>query len=240
MQARLILFDVDGTLVDTAGAGRRAMIQAFHEIFGIDDMESHAARVPFAGLTDPKIFESLAAETDLERKRFLASADRLRKTYLGALRVEMARYDPRRRTLPGVLPLLEALAERDGTFVGLLTGNLEGGARVKLQPFGLNPFFPGGGFGSDHAERREVARIAREKLSGITGVEFDATQVVVVGDTENDVDCARTNGFRAVAVASGWGSRESLVQARPDALLDDLADRGRVFEALGLGRDQLS
>jgi phosphoglycolate phosphatase-like HAD superfamily hydrolase len=234
VEDRLILFDIDGTLVDTAGAGRRAMIHAFHDLFGVDGMETLAARVPFAGMTDAQIFESLAAVANVDRERFLATEERLHKTYLGALRAEMARFDPRRRTLPGVLRLLEALAERDHAFAGLLTGNLEGGARIKLQPFGLNPFFPGGGFGSDHAQRRQVARIAREELSRITGVEFGAAQVVVVGDTENDVDCARANGFRAVAVASGWGSRESLVQAGPEVLLDDLADTGRVFEAFGL------
>ncbi len=108
------------------------------------------------------------------------------------------------------------------------------GARAKLEPFRLNRFFPTGGFASDDPDRRKIAEIACRKVSELTGIAFEAAQVTVVGDTEHDVDCARANGFRAVALDSGWVSRETLERARPDVLLDDLSDRARVLEALQL------
>jgi phosphoglycolate phosphatase-like HAD superfamily hydrolase len=146
----------------------------------------------------------------------------------------MARPDPRRRLLPGVRGLLDALAARPDVHLGLVTGNVEAGARAKLAPFGLNAFFRTGGFGSDHADRREVARHAAERVALHAGISLEASRVVVVGDTELDVDCARANGFRAVAVLSGWSTEELLRQAGPDVLLPDLADLPATLAALGL------
>jgi phosphoglycolate phosphatase-like HAD superfamily hydrolase len=146
----------------------------------------------------------------------------------------MAREDPRRRALPGIPELLERLAARDDLVLGLLTGNFEAGARLKLEPFGLNRFFPDGGFSSDSADRREIARIARDRAARRSGIAFAAHEVTVVGDTEHDVDCARANGFRAVAIESGWVAREELERAGPDALLDSFLDVDAVLDALGL------
>lgn len=234
MPGSLILFDVDGTLIDTAGAGRRAMERVFRESFGIDAAGQAAAGVRFAGMTDTRIFEALAAAAGIPASRFTAALPALFDAYLGALETEMARPDPRRRIMPGIVPLLETLANRADVRLGLLTGNLEAGARIKLEPFGLNPYFPGGGFGSDHQDRREVARLAWLKLREITGIPFPASRVVVVGDTEHDVDCARANGFQAVAVESGWISRETLAASGPNALFADLTDQAEVLRALGL------
>jgi len=230
----LILFDVDGTLVDTAGAGKRAMLRAFREWFGVDALEGQAGGVRFAGMTDSRIFENLAAANGIAAPQFSAALPALRESYLAALRTEMERADPRRRVMPGVVPLLDELESRANVRLGLLTGNLEAGARIKLEPFGLNRYFPGGGFGSDHHDRREVARQAWLKMRRLTGVPFEAAQVAVVGDTEHDVDCARVNGFRAIAVESGWVSRDALEAAEPHALLSDLTDRPAVLRALGL------
>jgi len=234
VQALLILFDVDGTLVDTAGAGKRAMLRAFQRSFGVDPLARDAAAVRFAGMTDSRIFEDLAAANGIVGAGFTAALPALRESYLAALEDEMARPDPCRRVMPGVLPLLEALERRRDARMGLITGNLEAGARTKLEPFGLNRYFPGGGFGSDHRDRREVARLARLKMQRLTGMRFDAGRVVVVGDTEHDVDCARANGFRAIAVDSGWVPRETLEAAGPDALFRDLTDRAAVLRAIGL------
>lgn len=243
MEPSLILFDIDGTLVDTAGAGRRAMERAFHEVFNVDGIARKAAGVAFAGMTDWGIFDALAGAAEIEDSHYRDRRQTVEDAYLGALSREMERPDPRRRIIPGIEPLLEELEARQGVYLGLLTGNLRAGARIKLEPFGLNRYFSDGGFGSDHPDRREVARVARRRLVQATGVEFDDARVVVVGDTDQDVDCAKANRFRSVAVESGWGSHESLVAARPDALLEDLCDLPRALLALGVERgrgDQLS
>lgn len=234
MRATLILFDVDGTLVDTAGAGRRAMERACHEVLRVDGIALKTARVRYAGMTDPVIMEALALALGIDRIQLTGLAPELQRRYLVALQAEMQRPDSRRRVLPGVKELLELLHLRHGVHLGLLTGNIEQGARAKLEPFGLNGYFPAGGFSSDHPERRQIARIAWRKLCELTRVDFPASDVVVVGDTEHDVDCARANGFRAVAVHSGWVPRGELARVQPDALLDSLSDMSRALEALGL------
>lgn len=234
MAASLILFDIDGTLVDTAGAGRRAIERAFLLLFGIEDVSARSAGVAFAGRTDPVILEDVALAVGIDPQVYRMRRGELERTFLDELSREMARSEPRRRVLPGVVPLLEDLTTRAGVWLGLLTGNLEIGARIKLEPFGLNRFFPDGGFSSDHRDRRQIARIAHEKLSVYAGIRFSAASVTVVGDTEHDVDCAKANRFRSVAVDSGWVSRETLERAGPDYLLPSLADRGRALEALAL------
>jgi phosphoglycolate phosphatase-like HAD superfamily hydrolase len=234
MHPLLVLFDVDGTLIDTNRAGRRALERAFHEVFDLDAVSSRSAEVRFAGMSDLRIFRALADALEIPAERYRAEKVNLEEAYLRALKREMDRPDPRRRVIPGVPALLETLSRRSGVFLGLLTGNLEAGARTKLEPFGLNEFFRGGGFGSDHVDRREIARIAHAKLSALAGVRFPPDHVVVVGDTDQDVDCAKANGFRAVAVDTGWVDRDTLEQSHPDALFDDLTDQPRVLEAFGL------
>lgn len=230
----LVLFDIDGTLVSVGGAGRRALEQAFHVVFGIDAVAALAGGVRFEGRTDPVIIADMAVAAGIAPEEVDRRGPELREAYLSILREELARPDARRRLIPGVLTLLDRLRERPEVFLGLLTGNIEAGARAKLDPFGLNEYFTDGGFSSDHADRGEIARIAREKLSRRTGVEFPPERVVVVGDTDQDVACARANGYRVVVVESGFVPKERLVAARPDALFADFTDVAAVQRALGL------
>jgi len=230
MRPTLVLFDVDGTLVDTAGAGRRALHAAFEAVHGLPDVAVRTAAVAFSGKTDPAIVAEMCAALAVAAPQ---AAD-FERAYLAALTAEMARADGRRRVLPGVALLLETLSARPDVHLGLLTGNVEAGARAKLAPFGLNAFFPTGGFGSDHADRREVARQAAARVALHAGIALEASRVVVVGDTELDVDCARAHGFRVVAVLTGWSTEEALRAAGPDVLLPDLADLPATLQALGL------
>ena len=232
MATFLVLFDVDGTLVHTHGAGKRALALAFERVFGVDSFESRTSEVAYAGRTDPLIVTDLAGALGIVADRLEDQRGVVYEAYYEALREEMDREDPRREVLPGVLALLEELERRDDVLTGLLTGNLERGARIKLAYFDLNRFFPDGGFASDHQEREQIARLAVEKLSRRTGTRFEPSRVRVVGDTEHDVQCARANGYRAVAVHSGWAPLARLERSRPDALLQSLEDLPSALDAL--------
>lgn len=235
MNPTLVLFDIDGTLVDTAGAGRRAVERAFTEVLQVDGAKAWSAGIAFAGMTDWSIFDALVAASGVAPERAAESREALVDCYVRELEAEMTTIDPRRRILPGVTTLIERLIERTDITLGLLTGNLERGARIKLEPFGLNRYFHTGGFGSDHRERAEVARIAHERLTEATSRRFAPDRVFVIGDTDQDVACAHANGFRAIAVEVGWGSRDSLLAAGPEFLFPDLTAPG-VYDALEVDR----
>jgi phosphoglycolate phosphatase len=234
VEPTLVLFDIDGTLIDTAGAGRRSLEQAFRHVFGIDGIATLAAEVRFEGKTDPILIAEMARAAGVDESHVAERAERMTEAYLAALGEEMARHDPRRRVRPGVEPLLRDLRPRSDVHLGLLTGNIERGARMKLELFGLESYFRAGGFSSDHPLRAEIARIAREKMTAACGVTFDASRVFVIGDTDHDVMCAKANGFRSIAVPSGWVSPERIEAAGPDVVLDDLTDLPRILSILGI------
>jgi phosphoglycolate phosphatase len=234
MRPTLVLFDIDGTLVDTGGAGRLGLEASFRSVFGLEDVSGSTARVRFDGKTDPAIIADIAREAGIQPTEVEARYAELQGAYLQALRKELAVPNPRRRVLPGVRPLLDRLAARPDVFLGLVTGNVEEGARVKLDAFGLNRYFADGGFSSDHPERSEIVRIAHQRFSRRAGFQFPVDRVMVIGDTELDVVCARANGFRAIAVQSGWVPHDRLLAAGPDTLLADLTDAAAVLAAMGL------
>jgi phosphoglycolate phosphatase-like HAD superfamily hydrolase len=236
MEPILVLFDVDGTLVDTAGAGRRAFVEVFGRMFENDGVEEAASRVRFQGKTDPIIIDEIVRSLGIDAQEFATRREEFWALYGEVLEEILARPDPRRRALPGVVALLDDLSGRPGVYLGLQTGNVEVGARAKLRSLDLDSYFPGGGFASDHHDRRAIARMAREKLSRLYRIPFTSAGTVVIGDTGHDVDCGRANNFRAVAVDTGWVERGELEAARPDALLDDFTDLAAALTALGIPR----
>jgi phosphoglycolate phosphatase-like HAD superfamily hydrolase len=216
----IVLFDIDGTLVLTGRAGLRGMTAAFSRLYG---SASALDGIPVAGRTDRAIVsEALrAAGQRVTSEEIL----RLRDAYIADLQVEIGKpvADPS-GVLPGVEALLEELESQPGVSVGLLTGNFEAGARIKLGHFDLWKRFPFGAFGDDHDDRNALVPVALASArdAGVEAASPD--RVVVIGDTPLDIACARAHGARAVAVATGSYSSDELQAAGADVVVPTLVD----------------
>jgi len=219
----LILFDIDGTLIRGRGMGRRALERAFAEVFHVrvEDYPD-VQNVAFAGYTDPKILADMGRALGIDPKSFQAHRTAFEEAYYRHLRVTVAQTADK-QVCPGIGELVPRLARNSGLLLGLLTGNLERGARIKLDPFGLNSYFPFGGFGSDHEDRATLAVRALDIARVRSGHSIDPERVLVIGDTEHDIDAGRKNGFLTVGVTTGFGSRESLIAADAHAIFETLA-----------------
>lgn len=218
---KLILFDIDGTLVHTGGAGALSMNKAFLERFGIQDAFEN---ILMAGKTDRQIMREGLISRSLPYMD--GNVDLLVKGYLQNLRVEIN--NSRRKLKPGIIELLNVLREK-GAVLGLLTGNLEQGAKIKLEAFNLNEYFLDGAFGSDHEDRDRLLPVALEKFSR-RGLSFSPGDCIVVGDTPLDVQCARIHGARCLAVATGPYTKEQLLNTDADIVFDTLEDIDRCLE----------
>lgn len=223
---RLILFDIDGTLVQ-GGPAKDAFVGAMTETYGTPGA---LEAVSFAGKTDPQIARELLRSAGLTDEEIDDGLDRLWGRYLANLET-MLPADPV-RVLPGVDELLSSLAELEDVAVGLLTGNIQGGARLKLSSGGLWGHFTFGSYGSDHEERDELPAIAVGRARELYGDMVSADRAVVVGDTPRDVACGRAGGTRTVAVATGSFSIDDLAPSGPDHLLDDLSVTDEVMAVL--------
>jgi phosphoglycolate phosphatase-like HAD superfamily hydrolase len=211
------LFDIDGTLLASGGAGRVAMETALQEEFNLTQL---AGRVEFSGRTDRSIGFELFQMHGIEPSP--ANWNRFVATYLRHLPVCLNRHQG--KVLPGIATLLDQLRARDRTGVGLLTGNIRAGARLKLGHYGLYHHFAFGGFGDLHMDRCDVAREALDELRRNLPGPVSLDRVWVIGDTPLDVRCARSIGARVAAVATGWHSLDELASEKPDLLLRDLSD----------------
>ena len=225
---RLLLFDVDGTLIRSRGAGRRAVRAALERVYGAVGGIDH---YEMGGKTDQRIVFDVMEAHGLTREAVKARLDDFFETYARGL-VEEIGDGQCITTLPGVAALVERLAAREGVVLGLVTGNIEEGARIKLEPPGLWRHFPIGAFGSDHMDRRLLPSLAARRAHALVGYPFRPDEVVVIGDTPLDIDCARAFGAVAVAVATGFHDREKLLAENPDVLFDDFSDVAAVAEAL--------
>jgi len=224
----LVLFDIDGTLLSTNGAAGRAFAAALTEIFGTS---GPLGEVSFAGKTDPQIAHELMAAAGLPRRRVEEQLPALWSRYLDRLEEELR--EAAVRVFPGVEEILEIAASHDGAVPGLLTGNIEAGARRKLDAAGIGfARFRVGAFGSDNADRNALAPVAVARAEAATGVRIEGKALVIVGDTPADIACGEVLGARTVAVATGVYSGEQLAACRPDFLFDSLEDFEAVWEAI--------
>jgi phosphoglycolate phosphatase-like HAD superfamily hydrolase len=226
---RLVLFDIAGTILLTAGAGRRAITAALAEVVGASDA---FARIRFDGKTDPQIVTELLASAGdpgpHSPERVRSFCDR----YVTLLARELA--VPVGVTLmPGFPQILDHLESQDGIVLGLLTGNLERGAMLKLRAAGLDPTrFKVAAYGSDSAERPYLPAIAARRAEPFFGRPVAGGEIVIIGDTPADIACGTSIGARAVAVATGSYSVAELAACRPHAVFADLADTQRVLAAI--------
>jgi phosphoglycolate phosphatase-like HAD superfamily hydrolase len=226
---KLVLFDIDGTLVWSDGAGRRAIHRALAEVFGA----TGPADYRFDGKTDPQIVRDMMRMVGHDDGHIDASMHALFERYVESLREELRAPDYRPRVMPGVFELLDALEARDDVVLGLLTGNLAEGARAKLEAVGIDPArFRVGAFGSDHEHRPSLPEVARRRLREELGVEVAGPDVVIIGDTPADVTCGRSVGARAIGVATGRYPVEELWRHQPEAVFADLSDTAAVVAAI--------
>jgi phosphoglycolate phosphatase-like HAD superfamily hydrolase len=226
---RLILFDIDGTLMASGGVGMRALGRAMHEVTGLD---LALLGVLPDGKTDPGIVREAFLLGGLSEESWAASEAALLARYPEYLVEELAAGAAGLRVLPGVVALLEHLSAHPGFQLGLLTGNLERTARLKLESVGLSHYFPVGGYGSDCHQRENLGRYALERARQHYQRDYPPDRVWVVGDTERDVQAARALQARVLAVATGRQSRGQLEEHLPDACLEDLSQLEVVLELL--------
>ncbi len=228
---RLVLFDIDGTLLSAGRVARDAILRSLLTSYGWSSSPDHQDRgkFDFSGKTDPQIVRELVLE-DVGRDRFESGLARALELYLEELerQLEPGTVVPK----PGIAELLERLDAEPRVTLGLLTGNLERGARLKLAPPDFNRYFPFGAYGSDSADRYQLPPIAVERALAHTGRRFEGKSVVIVGDSIHDVACGRSLGVRAVAVATGITSPETLAAEKPDALFENFADTERALAAI--------
>jgi phosphoglycolate phosphatase len=232
---RLILFDIDCTLIDGHGAGKRAVLRALREVYGV---EGDLGDYSFHGRTDPGIVRDLAAlwtatehrDGDEDRAAIEEQLEACLARYVELLREELAEVSV--DVLPGVRRLVTALAADRRAVLGLLTGNVEAGAQLKLASTGLLPLFKVAAYGSDSGDRPELPAVAVRRAEALTGRRFTGKAIVIIGDTPADVTCGAHLGVKAIAVATGRYSVRELAAFAPDLIYEDLSDWRRVYEAI--------
>ncbi len=218
-----LLFDIDGTLIRSGGAGFAAMKIALAEIMGLESLP----HVDVHGRTDRGILGDLFELVSLDYESNIEKFNRLYWEHLPASMQRSAGI-----VLPGVVELLTTLKGNSDIALGLLTGNAERAAQIKLQHFELDGFFGFGGYGDKHASRNDVAGLAKAAASEHLGEKFDPRKVWVIGDTVNDVVCGRSIDSKVIAVETGGADRDALLSAQPDALLKDLGEVSQFTELL--------
>ncbi len=227
MIQRLLLFDLDWTLIYTGGAGVRALDYAFERIFKIPGAMK---TVTPDGKTDPAIAREMI-QVHLHRPPGEGEIEKVCRGYLERLKEEVAQAEGY-RVLPGIPELLKALAARTDLLLGLGTGNLEEGAHIKLGRADLMRYFRFGGFGSDAEDRAELLRIAARRGEALAGHTFSSRDVVVIGDNKRDVQAGNGIDATTIAVASGPMKYEELAATAPDHLFHDLSDTKAVLKVL--------
>ncbi len=231
---KLLLFDIDGTLIHSGGAGKIAMERAFEKVYGISDAFGN---IPLMGRTDPSILMEVLEKQGLAWTE--PETEKFREFYFWFLEEEIEKPRQGKRICPGVLPLLSSLQQEHDLELGLLTGNWRYGGQLKLRHFGIDGFFKIGAFADDSVRREDLVPIAMERYYNTSGIRLEKGEVFVIGDTPLDILCARPHGVRTVAVATGVHSLEQLKAENPDHAFENFLNLNEVlgvFESDHTGR----
>ncbi len=228
----LVLFDIDMTLIDTAGAGREAFRRTWNELHP----ELEYPKVAFAGRTDPLIVADIATSAGLvlDDGRMAEFIKRFKRLYVSKHLPDVIsehKESGELRTIEGAIKLAKALHER-GVPIGLVTGNWVDGAKIKLDAYNLWHYFPIGGFGSDSSNRNHLPVFAIQRAQEYFEEEFAPNDVWVIGDSLKDIECARSNRLNSIGVATGFETKENLEQAGATIATDSLDDTDRFLEIL--------
>jgi phosphoglycolate phosphatase-like HAD superfamily hydrolase len=224
--SKLLLFDIDGTLLSAHGSPKEAMATVLarrYEQFQYDQTYD------FSGRTDPQIVEHLLQHDNRE------FTDRLIQKILHEFCAELKRVlmnGKKPEVHPGVEKLMQEFNENEDVCLGLVTGNVSAGAKIKLKAVDLHHYFPIGGYGDDSKNRNDLPPIARKRAEKYFKQHFNANDIWVIGDSIYDIECAQVNGFRCLAVSTGKTSRERLITANPEYLEDDLSDTEKIRSIL--------
>ena len=218
-----LLFDIDGTLLSTKGSGMIAISRAMKELFDVDEIP----KLTVHGRTDQGIIEDLFAPFDIDVSANIQAFKELYWKYLPDTLHQREGF-----VLPGVFEVLDQLWEQDDVAMGIITGNTERSAQQKLEHFGLRKYFHFGGYGDHHRDRNEVAREALVSARAFLGERFDPERLWMMGDTANDVRCARAIESKVIVVETGGGSSDELVGSNPDLQVENLADPEPVWRAI--------
>ena len=252
---RLVLFDIDCTLIDGHGAGGRAIMRAIKDVYGVEgelgDYSFHGRTDPgivrdladlwgagepeaivgrYDGETQPQVVHDLALQLGTHDELVDALVDRCVARYVELIADEVGGGEI--EVLPGVKELVTALAADQRVLLGLLTGNVAEGARIKLAPTGLYSLFQVAAYGSDSALRAELPAVAVARAEELTGRRFAGKAIVVIGDTPADVECGAALGVKTIAVATGRHGLDELAALEPDYLFGDMSDWRAVYEAI--------
>lgn len=224
---KILLFDIDGTLILTGGAGMRAMNRAFAELFHV---ENALDGLTLSGMTDKIIFRDACKNANIE---FTEDTHTIfKQVYIEYLKNEIKKPAPGKRILPGVNDLLETLKSVPDVQLGLLTGNYSPCAKIKLQHFGLDRYFVFGAYGDDDEDRNKLLPHALKRYTERFDNNGKITSTWIIGDTPKDVKCARPHNAKAIAVATGGYSEEELAKAEPDAMFTDLTNTHQFLEII--------
>ena len=224
---KAVLFDIDGTILNCHGAGRLSLIKATKEIFGTTGLMDN---VNFQGKTDPQILHESLINIGISEKEISDNMTQLMKTYFKYLRKNIIEHKV--TLLPGIVEILNKLTENKSVMPGLLTGNFKESAKIKLSKYDLNNYFLFGVFGSDTPARNDMPQIAKNRIKKRFLVDIDYKDMIIIGDTVHDINCAKNAGAISISVGTGWTEKGILLENNPDYFFEDMSNTDQIADII--------